>query len=251
MVRFGLVVRVEGPAMSQEANLKQTRTATEKLARVSSLILKACGVCLIALFALTVLFFIFGYYWAAQACVVFLGVACLVGLLSGILRAGISVFAETQMRLNEMLATVFVAGTITVGLFSAVDFGFADRDVRRAVLGFIVILMAGAGSTWGWSVCKRLGVGETWQRLKFLLYGWLLVPGVCCGIVFMLACANFLIKNNIMVGHGETVDELFRFLVAPTFGSLLMIPAIRTERACRRKAKAAAIPPQENRPPSA
>jgi hypothetical protein len=102
--------------------------------------------------------------------------------------------------------------------------------------------MAGCGSAWAWSVCRRLGVDETWPRMKFLLYGWLFATGTISAIVFLFMSIMLCIYlSNEDWRHRESFPV--GFLACVALGSLLLVPGIRTERACRKKMKTTAEPP--------
>jgi hypothetical protein len=218
--------------MNDEAKAKHTKTAIEKLARVTSIILKASGV---GIGILLPLMFLLGYLagdFAFIICGLFLLSVGLVGVLAGITRLLLSVFGETQMRLNEMLATVLVAGAASVLLVNALNASSGDIEMKIicAVLCFLTFVITGACSAWGWSVFKRLGVHETWPRLKLLFYGWLMLAGFGCMGVFLLHLFG---AEREPATTGSCIA-----LAIWGLGSLLIIPAMRTELACRRKAKA-------------
>jgi len=239
--------------MTDEANAKHTKAAIEKLARVTSIILRASGVGLVFLLPLTILFGSLGSDGAFVIC----GLVCLavflLGLLAGVVRVSLSVFGESQMRLNEMLATVLVAGAVSVWPVKAINSGRDEPEpkIRGAVLGLLIFLMAGAGSAWGWSVCRRLGVSETWQRLKLLLYGWSAAAGVCSLVVFLCCGIVFLLSFSFDLTQDPMPAGFWIALAVSGPGSLLIIPAIRTELACRRKAKAEGNQQPVNQPPPA
>jgi hypothetical protein len=210
---------------------------TARVSRAASITLKIAGACIVAFVVLAILSG-FLMWWLAPVCLAASGVAFAVALLAGIVRVGLSLFAESQMRLSEMLATMFAGGLVGVLIVTLVG-----DDVRhtespqgmRAVLGMLGFTVVSMGSVWGWGVCRRLEVQDAKRRLKHLLVGWLLAIGAVCALAFVwlvIGCCVTVMVARERVPYGAVIALLIAIL-----GSFLVVPGVITEQMCRRKLK--------------
>ena len=203
-----------------------------RIVYMSGLVLKIAGVLsLIEMLAFYVVMkFVNPFLTASGKIVIFCLVISLfislgITLVAGILRASASVFSESQMRLNELIFTFFVAGTVITILQWLQGAGARDAKQAFVIINIIcVFLTVGCGSAWGWSVASRLQINDTFPRLKMLFYGWLMTAGSAClaiSLVEILLCIS-----------GTTGTPSIFIFTAP--GSFLVIPGIRTELSCSR-----------------
>jgi len=207
------------------------------VSRAASLTLQVAGLIAAVFFVLGILSAVL-MWWLAPVCLAASGVAFAVALLAGIVRVGLSLFAESQMRLSEMLATMFAGGLVGVLIVTLVG-----DDVRhtqspqgmRAVLGMLGFAVVSMGSVWGWGVCRRLEVQDARKRLKHLCVGWLLAIGAVCALVFAVLIIVCVVMS--MTPRRSIPEEVLIVLLIAILGSFLVVPGVITEQMCRRKLK--------------
>ncbi|MCY3023615.1 MAG: hypothetical protein NTW87_31940 [Planctomycetota bacterium] len=231
--------------MADGANAPQVTGTASRVARYARIVLNVAAVIVFTSLALLILFARLNRFLCI-CCAITIAVAALVGIVAGLVRVATSVFCESQMRLGEIIATMLAGGAIAGVLTQIVRAEQSSRlEPERApvicalvVLG--VFLLMGIGSAWGWSVSKRLGEEDAWQRIKHLAFGWLLVVGGFCLPVFLLFTLILLIE------HESMISEMKMAYVLLFQGSFLVIPGVLTELKCRKKLAGKTATPKAN-----
>jgi hypothetical protein len=142
-----------------------------------------------------------------------------------------AIFAESQYRISEVVITFFVAGTFAAIATAIVSPRLPDfcRDSISVVIVLTIFGLIGTGSVWAWSAASSLAVYEAWPRLKFLMAGWAVVPGL-----FMLFFFSLLFIITLINGESEAA---IAFFVVSIFAIPFYLPGIRIELRRRKAAR--------------
>jgi hypothetical protein len=172
-------------------------------------------------------------FWIANWSLIGVGSACVVGFLAGLVRMAGSLFRQSQMRLHELMLVILACMTVATLFKLWVDSNSGRLTEGRlflSIMGFgVIFFVLGAGSVWGWSVCRRLAESETRTRLKYIGAGWLLAIGAGAFPVFALFSVIFLLEGNL-----HAPDEVINTWMITGGLTPLGIPGIMLELRCRR-----------------
>jgi hypothetical protein len=172
---------------------------------------------------------------------VFTAAAFAVALAGCLVRLATSILLESQLRLAELLASLFAVGLVAslfLRFYPLKDYTSREQVWVAACAMFFAVLVVAAGSAWGWSAARRGGEERPARRLLLLFYGWL-----------MAAWFPFLILDPWLLWRAcglsvtpDAADELALLLILATV-PLLSLPGLLVELRLRRKQRAAQGPP--------
>jgi hypothetical protein len=209
--------------------MSDANTNMSRAARISAKVLKIAGagflVTTIAFFVAQIAGVFFVRNWFMLAGLIF----SVAGLVAAVVRMSMAIFAESQYRISEVIITLFAAGTVTAithAIFKPLIPAHA-RDGVAVVIVLTIFALMGTGSVWGWSAARSLAAPEGWPRMKILIAGWLLVPG----LFLLFSCVVTLVITLIQANYGGA----FGCVIILVFSTPLYVPGIRIELR-RRKA---------------
>ena len=219
------------PAPASPAIVAPSRTA-----RIAGKVLKCSGLAIAA--CLGGIFIGIGTntrMWALMNCMAIgIAISAGIGLLAAIVRLSASIFAESNVRLGELLATFLFAGAVTSALLAWMDTTRMSHEQRLATAISAVVsifLFAGAGSAWGWSMSRRMRIVDGKARLKFLAIGWALTVGSLS--VFFLAFVSLV----WVVERSSFPWEITPYFIGAIFATPLIAPGIKMELKWRRSVR--------------
>ena len=157
-----------------------------------------------------------------------------VTLVFGVVRFAHVLFAELQARLSEWLLTFLVPPLLMPILLWVLGGSLRNHDtvandpVLAAGLMIGLLLCALLGSAWAWHALKRLSEQRSLKRVFVMLLGWLLIPGVGCGAIFLLMSLIVLVVG-LFGGEVRFSSESLTFYFRAGVTSLLAAPALVLE----------------------
>jgi len=210
--------------------------APSRTARIAGKVLKGSGVAIaICLGGIFINIGMNTRMWALMNCMaVGIVISAAIGLLAAIVRLSASIFAESDVRLGELLATFLFAGAVTSALLAWMDPARMGQEQRLAAAISAVVstfLFAGAGSAWGWSMSRRMKIVDGRARLKLLAVGWALTVGSLSGFFVAFVSLIWITERRSFPW------EITPYFIAAGFATLLTAPGIIMELKWRRSTK--------------
>lgn len=200
--------------------------------KISALIVVALiGTVLTIIATKTRLFWVMN--WCSVGIVIFTGVA----LFAAIIRIASSVLTESHVRLNELLVTVLfgaAATTVILALFQPAKQSYDARISTAGAVSIITFVLTGLGSAWGWSISTRMKIADGRQRVKMLVFGWMLTVSTILLFVFLLAIIGLLMNPN---SSDKLILGLLGLFFLAGIGVALAYPALKMELKWRRELK--------------
>jgi hypothetical protein len=209
--------------------MSQATASMSRTARISAKVLKIAGA---GFLVTTIAFFtaqIAGVFYLRNWCMLAAAIFSAAALIAAIVRMFLATFAESQYRISEVIITLFAAGTVTAithAIFKPLIPAHA-RDGVAVVIVLTIFALMGTGSVWGWSAARSLAAPEGWPRMKILIAGWLLVPG----LFLLFSCVVTLLITLIQANY----EGVLGCVIILVFSTPLYVPGIRLELR-RRKA---------------
>jgi hypothetical protein len=172
--------------------------------------------------------------WNAQS-MVWTAVRWVLGIggFFGLVRLALSIWGESQMRLGEMLLTLYLTAFISTGLIEwmkSIGRGQRDDEIVFPAVTMGVFLVMIAGSAWAWSVFRRSPMHAEKYRMRTFLFGWCLSYGT-------VGCAMFLLLAMGAASRGRLYGDLLPRMILAACGLPLLLPGILTEWKLRRSLK--------------
>jgi len=172
---------------------------------------------------------------------VFTAVAFAVALGACLVRLATSVLLESQLRLVELLVSLFAVGLVAslfLRFYPLKDYNSREQVWVAACAIFFAVLVVAAGSAWGWSVARRSGEERPGRRLLLLVYGWLMVAGLPAWFP-LVTLGPWILWRTWCVGVTADMADKLRLLLILTTIPLLSLPGLLVELRLRRKQRAA------------
>lgn len=164
--------------------------------------------------------------------IVFMMLFCAMLLLS-LVRIGYRIFGQMQTRLSEWMATLFAAGLLmaaAMGWLNRLPASGATSEMAVVYMMASVVLTV-AGSTWSWTVARRLDEEAPRRRLGLMFIGWLLVAGLVALSVFSWCVIIVVVEDWSILRYDSTLREMF---YCSMLGTVLMLPGLLVQRRAKR-----------------
>lgn len=215
--------------------MQQPRTTNSRIIQFCGRVMVVCGALLLLLIGARYLL-LYLQLWTAQY-VVWKSVMWVLGIggIFGLVRLALSIWGESQMRLGEMLLTLYLTAFISTGLIEwmkSIGRGQRDDEVVFPAVTMTVFLVMIAGSAWAWSVFRRSPEHAMKHRLRTFLFGWCLSYGTVGAALFLLLAMG-------AASRGRIYGDLLPRMILAACGLPLLVPGIITEWRLRRSMKSA------------
>lgn len=215
---------MESDSPPQPASIPEySPSQPSRAARISGKVLKWSGLALAGLIGGMLIGAVSNtrIYWLMNCMGVGVLIATGVGFVAALVRLSASVFAESDIRLSELLATVFFAGSAITGLLAWTESARLNRDQRLQLSIMIIVTtfaLSGAGSAWGWSMSRRSKITAGPERMKLLAVGWMLTIGFLSLLFLTLMSFVWALET------GGLPDEIKPYFIGAIVTMPLMIP---------------------------
>ncbi len=209
-----------------------------RVSRIASIVLKISAVLIVIL--VVVFFGLIAakrLFWVANWCAVSILILTCISLVAAVIRITSSVLSESNMRLNELLITVFFGATVTTLILAFFQPAKQNYDTRISTAGavsVITFLLTGIGSAWGWSISSRMKISDSRERVKMLAFGWMLTVGSIITVALFVAILGILVNNK---PAGNLAGGLLALIIIGGIGYAFTRPAMKLESKWRSEMK--------------
>lgn len=222
--------------------MQQIASMNSRIIKFSGGVMAVCGVLLLLLIAARYVL-LYMQMWNAQS-LVWTAVRWVLGIggFFGLMRLSLSIWGESQMRLGEMLLTLYLTAFISTGLIEwmkSIGRGQRDDEIVFPAVTMGVFLVMIAGSAWAWSVFRRSPEHAEKYRMRTFLFGWCLSYGTVGGAMLLLLAMG-------AASRGRLYGDLLPRMILAACGLPLLLPGIITEWKLRRSMKTRIELPQRS-----